>query len=169
MSVTDTSVTVASVTEVSVEQADGSGPGNARSADLEDGCPRADARLGHRAADPPDVRRGAAGRAERALPGAAQARATGLDRRRVEAVRQQPAREVLQADRRRPQSPGHRGPAVGASVGGHFAHRQQGLTEEAPMARWLTAARLRFRSLFFRTRVERELEEELAYHFEREI
>jgi predicted permease len=37
------------------------------------------------------------------------------------------------------------------------------------MARWLTAARLRFRSLFFRTRVERELEEELAYHFEREI
>jgi len=37
------------------------------------------------------------------------------------------------------------------------------------MPRWLTQAGLRFRSLFRRERVERELEEELRYHLEREI
>jgi macrolide transport system ATP-binding/permease protein len=37
------------------------------------------------------------------------------------------------------------------------------------LPRWLTAARLRFRSLFFRSRVERELHDELADHLEREV
>jgi macrolide transport system ATP-binding/permease protein len=37
------------------------------------------------------------------------------------------------------------------------------------MMQWLTAARMRFRSLFFNERVERELQDELAHHFEREV
>ena len=37
------------------------------------------------------------------------------------------------------------------------------------MARWLTQLGLRLRSLFLKARVERELEEELQYHLEREI
>ena len=35
------------------------------------------------------------------------------------------------------------------------------------MPRWATAVRLRLRSLFLGARVEGELQEELAYHFER--
>ena len=37
------------------------------------------------------------------------------------------------------------------------------------MPRWLTQARLRLRTLFHGDRVERELDEELRYHLEREI
>jgi MacB-like periplasmic core domain len=37
------------------------------------------------------------------------------------------------------------------------------------MPRWLTMFRLRLRSLLFRARVERELEDELQYHLEREL
>src|SRR5919197_36105 len=37
------------------------------------------------------------------------------------------------------------------------------------MPRWLTTLRLRPRSLFFKSDVERELDEELLYHFEREV
>lgn len=37
------------------------------------------------------------------------------------------------------------------------------------MARWLTTLRLRLRSLFFKADVERELDEELQYHLEREV
>ena len=37
------------------------------------------------------------------------------------------------------------------------------------MPRWLTTFRLRLRSLFFKAQVERELEDELQYHFEREV
>lgn len=37
------------------------------------------------------------------------------------------------------------------------------------MPRWLTTLRLRLRSLFFKAEVERELDEELQYHLEREL
>ena len=37
------------------------------------------------------------------------------------------------------------------------------------MPRWMTTVRLRIRSLFFKADVERELDEELQYHFEREV
>jgi hypothetical protein len=37
------------------------------------------------------------------------------------------------------------------------------------MPRWVTTLRLRLRSLFFKAEVERELDEELQYHFEREV
>jgi len=37
------------------------------------------------------------------------------------------------------------------------------------MRRWLTTLRLRLRSLFFKAEVERELDEELQYHLEREL
>lgn len=37
------------------------------------------------------------------------------------------------------------------------------------MSRWITQVGLRLRSLFQKARVERELDEELRYHLEREI
>ena len=37
------------------------------------------------------------------------------------------------------------------------------------MQRWLTVLRLRLRSVLFKARVERELEDELQYHLEREV
>ena len=37
------------------------------------------------------------------------------------------------------------------------------------MPRWVTTLRLRLRSLFFKSDVERELDEELQYHFERDV
>src|SRR5688572_31826981 len=67
-------------------------------ADPEDPGARAVARLGDRTALEAGVRRCPAGERRLAVSGAPQARATGVDRSRVETDREQPARQVLFAD-----------------------------------------------------------------------
>lgn len=52
---------------------------------------------------------------------------------------------------------------MGALVGGDFSHRQ------GSVMRLLSILRLRLRSILMRRRVERELDEELRYHLERQI
>jgi hypothetical protein len=57
---------------------------------------------------------------------------------------------------------------VGTPGGGDFVDRAGSLTGEIDV-RFIDILRLRLRSLFLRTRVERELDEELEYHLERQI
>jgi macrolide transport system ATP-binding/permease protein len=56
---------------------------------------------------------------------------------------------------------------MGPLVGGHLPDRGVGLNRDS--MRWSSVTRMRLRSLFFRAKVEQELDEELRYHLEREI
>src|SRR2546425_4952027 len=111
--------------------------------------------MGDRPSDPADVGGRAARGPKRAVPGAAQAGAAGLDRGRMEAFGEPPAGKVLRPDTRWPKGAQQGSRAVGTSLGGDLPDR------ERCVMRWLAKLRLRLRSLFLRSRVEQELHEEL--------
>src|SRR6185436_14997143 len=83
--------------------------------------------------------------------------------------RKQPAREVLLVNQAGPQGTREGNGQLGALVVRHFAgcETQRGLI--VSIERRLYTIRLRLRSLFRRDRVESELDEELAYHIDRQI
>ena len=56
---------------------------------------------------------------------------------------------------------------MGPLVGCHLPGRPVSLNRDS--MRWVSVTRMRLRSLFFRSQVEQELDEELRYHLEREI
>ena len=92
-----------------------------------------------------DYRRRAARRAGRALPRAGAARAPGAARRRVGHLRQQPAREVLSADRRRPAPAQDRQRAMGPPGAGHVPSAARGRSVTVSWARMAIARRGLFR------------------------
>src|SRR6185437_6398003 len=97
------------------EQTHGPRPGHPGPPTAQDARPRADERLGDRAAAQRAVVRRPAGQRRLALSRAAQARAGGMDHRRVAAEREQSPRQVLFAHSRRPQATPDRSRQLGSS------------------------------------------------------
>ena len=99
-----------------------------------------------------------------ALPGAPPARASGLDRGRMGRLGAGPAGEVLPAHRIRTPAAGHRSRRVGAHVHRDRARDEAGVSaHESPRSETSRFARCSLRAA-----CERELDEELAFHIERE-
>src|SRR5215831_3291837 len=78
--------------------------GNARSAGAQDASNRADSRMGHCAEHTADFAGCAAGGPGIVVSGAAPAGSAGLDRYGVGGVGEQPEGQILQTDRRRPET-----------------------------------------------------------------
>src|SRR5262249_22991206 len=144
----------------------------ARSPDSESALARTDARLGDLGAHPRRLAGDAADPAGFALSRAPPPRAARLDSRRVGRVGQQPQSEVLRADESRTETARDRSRRLGTPHRGRRARLANGLTtvaKEVPMIRELWSdLRFRLRALFRRADVERELDDELRFHIERE-
>ena len=99
---------------------DGFGAGNARFADFEDRSARADARMGHRAANPPGVEGCAAGESGGPLSGFAPVGSEWMDTGGMGGIGEQPPGKILFADQERPEIyAGGRG-ELGQVVGGDW-------------------------------------------------
>src|SRR6266571_7943679 len=90
-------------------------PGHARPHHPPDAALGTAPRLRHRTADPGVVRRGPARRHRLPLPRPAPPRASGMDRRRVEQIREQATRAGLHIDRAGAQAAGTGAIAMGAA------------------------------------------------------
>src|ERR1019366_3974037 len=103
--------------------------------------------------------------------GSAQAGAGRLDHRRVEADREQPAREVLFAHSPRPKAAPVGGGELAAAVDRHLARRPpfRNIGSVMRMEHWWFTAPLRLKSILRGRHVERELDEELQFHLDSNI
>src|SRR5262245_6753316 len=117
--------------------------------------------MGHQPSPALPLRRNPAGQRGLALPRAPQARAGGLDPRRVEDHREQPPRQVLLADPPRTEAARNRNRELAEALLRHLARRPafRGLTMR--IAHWWYTFPLRLRSIFRHGRVEDEMDEEL--------
>ena len=115
------------------------------------------------------IRRRPAGERRLAVSRAAQAGTGRMDHRRVAAQREQPPREILFAHAAGPSSAAegerHAGNVSPMPSRWSFNSRRR----DMPFERWRYVLPLRLRSLFRGTAVERELDEELQFHLERQI
>ena len=117
------------------------------------------------------LRRRAAGQRRIALPGPAQARAGRLDHRRVEADREQPAREVLFAHAPRQEAARIGGGELAAAVVRHLARRPAlgGLERHADRTLVVHGAACGSGPSSARAASSEELDEELQFHLEHKI
>src|SRR5688572_3830745 len=77
-------------------------------------------------------------------------------------VGQQSPRQVLQADGRGTPRPQRRIRRLGSSLGGRYAGNENGMNWE-----WWSILRQRIKGLILRRQLDRDLEEEIAFHLEK--
>src|SRR5207237_9897416 len=112
--------------------------------------------------------RRAAGQRRLPLPRSAQAGTAGPDHREVEEDRPRPPREILLAHSPRPRAPGRRSRELEEDFLGDHAGRAAEGGVAVSWRKWILVVPLRLRSLFLRRRVERDLQDELAFHLDME-
>lgn len=132
-------------------------------ADFENADSRSDARVRGGGVYSADLGGCAAGGGGSALSGAAPAGTARPAERGVGGVGEQPASQILPAYGGRAQASGRRGGPLAEDGGGDRAHHGAGL-RATPLGEALTAAWLRLRTVFRRRQLDRDLEDELAFH-----
>src|SRR5437867_7565460 len=84
-------------------------------------------------------------------------------------IGEQPAREILFADKRRKEIPETGTSQLGPALRSHWAGSQKCLRVGGSAMRWLRKIPLRLRSLLRGDAVDQELTEEMRFHLERQI